>query len=362
MKHIYKLLFLVVLLPLSVVANDSKFKGKHTKEKKIHKEYTVNADAGLKINNSYGSVHIVTWSQNKTVIDVIIKTNGNNEDKVSEKLNEITIDFNSTSAMVSAITQFGSKKGTWSSWWGKGNDNVSVEVNYIIKLPATNSVNIHNDYGTVSIDMLKGNASIHCDYGQLIIGELMAENNTLNFDYTQNATIQYMKSGKINADYSEFTLQKAERLHLNADYSTSEIGDVHDLNYNNNHGKISLDKVGKIVGRGDYIQHNIGSVSKSLNINTDYGGVNIDSLLASCEAVLINANYARVTLGLSQGLAFNFELDLNYSSLKGKDLFQYTNTSEDNSSKLYLGFYGKKDSGNILTIKANYGGVTFNKK
>ena len=82
MKHIYNILILVALLPLSVVANNDKFKGKHTKEKKIHKEYTVNADAGLKIDNSYGSVNIVTWNQNKTVIDVVIKTNGDNEEKV----------------------------------------------------------------------------------------------------------------------------------------------------------------------------------------------------------------------------------------------------------------------------------------
>ncbi len=361
MKHIYKILFLIVLLPLSVVANDGTFKGKHTKEKKIHKEYTVNANAGLKIDNSYGSVNIVTWNENRTVIDVIIKTNGDNEEKVLEKLKEIEVEFTANGAKVSAITSFGSKKSSWSSWWGKGNNNVSVEVNYIIKLPVTNSVDITNDYGAISIDSLKGNASINCDYGQLIIGELMAENNDLNFDYTKNSTIQYMKSGKINADYSGFLLQKAESLQVNADYSTSEIGEVNDLNYNNDHGKITIEKVGKLIGRGDYIQHNIGSVSKSLNIHTDYGGVNVETLLASCKEIFINAEYARISLGLSQGLSFNFKLNLEYSSLKGEENFQYSEKSEDNSSKLYLGHFGSKNSGNTLNINSNYGGVTFTK-
>jgi len=361
MKHIYKILFLVALLPLSVTANDGKLKGKHTKEKKIHKEYTVNAGAGLEIDNSYGSVNVITWDQNKTVIDVIIKTNGNNEDKVSEKLNEITVDFTANGSKVSATTKFGSKRGGWSSWWGKGNNNVSVEVNYIIKLPVTNSVNIHNDYGAISIDKLKGNASINCDYGQLNLGELLAENNSLNFDYTQNSTIQYMKSGKINADYSGFTLQKAENLHINADYTTSEIGEVNNLNYNNDHGKITIEKVGKLIGKGDYIHHNIGSVSKSLNINADYGGVKVDKVMASCKELAINADYTRISLGISQELSFNFKLNLEYSNLKGEDLLQYTNKSEDNSSKLYVGYYGTKNSGNTLSINANYGGITFKK-
>ena len=359
MKPIYKILILIALLPLSVVANDGKFKGKHTKEKKIHKEYAVNPGAGLKIDNSYGSINIVTWNQNKTVIDVVIKTNGNDEDKVSEKLKEITVDFTANSSKVTAKTHFGSKRSGWSSWFGSGNNNVSVEVNYIIKLPVTNSVDISNDYGTISIDKLEGNASIRCDYGQLIIGELLAENNSLNFDYTNNSTIQFMKSGKINADYSEFTLQNAEILQISADYSTSEIGEVKDLTYNNDHGKLTIEKAEKLVGRGDYIHHNIGSVSKSLHIHTDYGAVKVDQLMASCKEVVINADYAQIKLGLSQDLAFNFDLNLDYTSLKGEDLFHFTNKSDENSSKVYLGHFGTKNSGNTLKINANYGSVTF---
>tara|TARA_R100000935_G_scaffold1439_1_gene4507 strand:- start:58362 stop:59450 length:1089 start_codon:yes stop_codon:yes gene_type:complete len=359
MKHIYKILFLIVLLPLSVVANNEKFKGKHTKEKKIHKEYTVNADAGLKIDNSYGSITIVTWNQNKTVIDVIIKTNGNNEEKVIEKLKEIDVDFTANRSKVTAITNFGSKKGGWSSWFGSGNNNVSVEVNYTIKIPVTNSVNLHNDYGSITLDKLEGNASIHCDYGQLIIGELLAENNSLNFDYTNNSTIQYMKSGKITADYSGFTLGKAAKLQINADYTKSEIREVEDVNYNNDYGKITIDKAKHVVANGDYIHHNFGSISGSLDVNTDYGTVKIDTVLPSVKKVILKLNYTSATIGMANGLNFNFEMDLNYTNIKGKEQFQFTHKTEKNSSKIYLGHYGKKDSGNTININANYGGVTF---
>lgn len=361
MKHIYKILFLVTLLPLLALANDRKFQGKYTKEKKIHKEYAVNAGAALKIDNSYGSVSIVTWNQNKTIIDVVIKTNGDNEEKVAEKLNEITVDFTGNKSKISASTQFRSKKGSWSSWWGKGKNNISIEVNYIIKIPITNSVSINNDYGTVSIDRLEGNASIHCDYGQLIIGELMAENNSLNFDFTKNSTIQFMKSGEINADYSEFTLHKAERLQINADFTTSEIDEVNDLTYNNDHGKITIGKVNKVNGRGDYIHHNIESVSASLNINADYGAVNVDTLLATFKKATIRGDYSKINIGLSQGARFNFELNLDSSALKGEDVLQFTSKTEDNSSKLYLGYYGTKDSDSTLTINADYGSITFTK-
>ncbi len=72
-----------------------------------------------------------------------------------------------------------------------------MEINYTIKVPVTNSVNLENDYGAISLDKLEGQAKISCDYGQLRIGELWAENNSLNFDYTNKSTIAFMKSGKI---------------------------------------------------------------------------------------------------------------------------------------------------------------------
>ena len=49
---LYKSLLIMLFLPMMVLANNpDKFKGKHTKEKTITKEFSVNSDALLKINN-----------------------------------------------------------------------------------------------------------------------------------------------------------------------------------------------------------------------------------------------------------------------------------------------------------------------
>jgi hypothetical protein len=357
MKHIYNIIFLIVLLPLSVVANNEKFNGKHTKEKKIHKEYTVNASAGLKIDNSYGNVNIVTWNQNKTVIDVVIKTNGDNEDKVMEKLKGITVDFTSNGSKVTATTRFGERNARWNDWFGSGKSNVSVEVNYTIKIPITNSVTINNDYGTVNIDRLEGNALIHCDYGQLIIGELLAENNALNFDHSRNSTIQFIKSGTINADYSGFTLQKGEDIKINADHSNSEIGEVNTLTYNNDHGKISIEKVGALQAKGDHISHKIGTISKAININSDYGSITIQRIEATCKNVTLRSSYSGIKIGLAPNYKFDFTLNLDYTSLKDEEILNITNRNESNSSKLLQGYYGAKGSGNVLNINTEYGSV-----
>jgi len=359
MKSQFRAILFLLLLPALMVGNNDKFKGKYTKEKTLKKEYTVNSNATLEIDNSYGNVDVVSWNENRTVIEVTIRTNGNNEERVQKKLDDIDVDFSGSASRVSAKTRFNGKKNSSWSWFGNNNKNVSMEINYTIKVPVTNSVDLSNDYGSISLNRIEGRAKINCDYGQLIIGELMGENNDLNFDYTKNSTISYMKSGKINADYSGFTLDKADRLDLNADYSKSEIIDVTDLNYNCDYGRITVNKVNNLVGQGDYIPCDVGALSGSLDINADYGSITVDRITSSAGDVEIQSDYTRIKVGFDSGYNFDFVVNLQYGSLKGQESVNISHQSKSGSDKKYSGYHGSKGSGNTVNINSEYGGVTF---
>lgn len=346
---------------MMAIAGPDKFKGKYTKEKTLNREYTVNSNAGLRVVNSYGNIDVVSWNENRIVIEVVIRTNGDNEDKVQKKLDEITVEFSGNGSLVTAKTIFGhNKSGSW-SWWKKHRSNVSMEINYTIKVPVTNTVDLSNNYGSISLNRLQGTAKINCDYGQIIIGELLGENNSLNFDYTNNSTIEYMKSGKINADYSSFTLVKAGRLKLNADYTNSEILEVDNLNYNSDYGKLTVKKVNTLVGRGDYIPNRIGTVTGSLNLNTDYGSITIERLTSTVKDVTINSNYTGVKIGFDSNLSFDFYIQLSYASLRGEDDLSVIKTDKRNHRKTYEGYYNQQNSGTKININSTYGGVSFNK-
>ena len=58
---------------------------------------------------------------------------------------------------------------------------------------------------------LKGRAELSCDYGKITTKELLADNNDISFDYSNNCYFEYIKGGKINADYSGFTVSKANQ-------------------------------------------------------------------------------------------------------------------------------------------------------
>ncbi|GAB5399384.1 MAG: hypothetical protein Aureis2KO_09690 [Aureisphaera sp.] len=361
MKPLFKLVFLALLLPMVVMANnDSKFKGKYTKTKTLNKEYTVNANADLRVDNSYGNIDIVTWGENRTVIEVVITTNGNNEERVQDKLDNIDVDFSGSASLVTAKTIFkGRKNSSWSFW--KKNNNVRMEINYTIKLPATNSVDLDNDYGAININKLEGSCKLSCDYGQVNIGSLMANDNYLSFDYTNNSTIEYMKGGKINADYSGFTLERVEDLEINADYTKSEILNAKSIDYTNDYGRISVGGVDNITGRGDYIPLKIEELRGDLNVNSDYGSVTVKNIAASAGDITIQSDYAGIKLGFDSGYHFDFFIDLSYAGLSGKEDLEVMKSAKDYSSKSYSGYHGSKNSGNTITINSDYGGVSLTK-
>ncbi len=356
----YKTVYMLLLIPTLVLGNNNpEWNAAHTKEKTIKKEYTVNSNATLKVHNSYGNVNVLTYSGNKVLIEVTIKTISNNADKAKEKLDEITVEFNASSDLVSAKTIFNKNKSkSWWNNWGSSN-NVKMEVNYVIKLPITNNVDLNNDYGNINLEKLEGRAVLNCDYGKITTKELMADNNSISFDYTNNSYFEYIKSGKINADYSDYTVAKAKQLTVNADYTKSNIKIAEDVNYTCDYGSFTAENINNLKGNGDYLTVVLGDVYKNVEINADYGSIKIGKMTANAGNVNIVANYAGITIGYDPAYNFKFELDLEYASLRDSDGFEFSKKKLETSEKYYLGYYGSPSASSLVKISSDYGSVSF---
>ena len=351
-----------MLLPFGAMAfsGGGGMNGKYTKEKTIKKEFDVNSDALLKVKNSYGNLNLTSWDQDKVMIEVYIKTNGNNEDKVQDRLDEIDVTFDSSASMVSAITKLGDRSNNWGWKWGKRN-NVSVQVNYTIKLPVKNSINLSNDYGNIYLDRVDGHAKISCDYGKMEIGQLRGRNNELRFDYTSRSTFEYINSAEIIADYSGFTVEKSGDLKVNADYTNAVIREMGDLNYTCDYGSLEVGKVNSVSGSGDYIGVKLGQVNGSVSITADYGSIKIEEMTADAGDVSIRSDYTGIKIGYAPEYHFDFDITTEYAGVNGIGDFEIQVRKERSSEKYYNGYYGSDNSGNTIQIDSQYGGVSFYK-
>lgn len=355
MKTMYKILLIFILIPLAITATEKK--GKYTKNKVIKKEYTVNKDALLNISNKFGNIDIVTNTSNKIEIIVSITTNGDNEEKVQERLNEITVAFEASSSTVSAKTMIEKSSNSWNLWGNKS--NVNMEINYLIKMPVTNNVDLSNDYGGIGLDKLEGSAKISCDYGKINIGELLNNSNTINMDYTNKSTIEFMKNGTVNADYSTLHIEKTGNVKLNADYSHLSIGTINTLDYKCDYGDLKIKTANNLNGNCDYMHTTVEKLSGSGVFNIDYGSLKINSLAPDFKQLTVVSSYTQMKFGINTASSFNLEANLSYGNLKFDDNFTFNKEISKTTSKYYEGYFKSPNPNSKINIKSSYGNVTF---
>ncbi len=354
MNTMNKILLVFLLIPLLGIANPEYKKGKYEKSKKVKKEYSVNANALVKISNKYGNLDVVTWGENRVVIEVTITVSGNSEDKIESRLNKIHIQFSGSSNQVTAKTVIDKV----SSGWFGSNNNINYQIDYKVKMPVTNNVNFINDYGTISLNELKGKANINCDYGKVLIGSLYHEDNSINMDYTSNSVIEFINTGRVNADYSKLRIEKAKYIDLNADYTTTVIENIEKLDFNCDYGKIEVENGNIIEGNGDYLTMRFGKVYKKLVVDADYGGIRINKVMNGFDSVKIVSDYTGIKIGLEDGISFDFIAKLSYAGFSyDKDNITYIKRIEKSESKYFEGFVNKENSNSKIEITSDYGSV-----
>ena len=353
MKYFKHILIFLLLLGSGTKIQAQEF------TKKIHKEIEVSKDALIEIDNSYGDLNITSWDQNIVVIDVLITVKGKNSKKNQKELNNIDVSFLLSPEKVRAKTKIGMG---WGFGWFHTSTSGKYKIDYNIKLPKTSSVDLTNDYGTIRLNSLEGKANISCDYGQLIIGELMADNNILAFDNTSNSSIEYIEGGVIKADYSDFEIEKAGNIDLYADYTKAYFNSIETLIFKNDYGELTTNNVGTLVGLGDHLTLKCGVLNKRLDLSEGkkYGSINIKQIQPSVESVIINAENNSIKLGMDKNWTFNYEFNMNYGGLSSSLALDHSISFETNNENYYKGTFNPSDTLSTLCIKSKYGSLELN--
>ena len=352
MKKHYKILILFILIPFLGFSNDDSF---ISKQNSIKKTFIVNSNAGIDVDNKYGSISVSTWDEDKIDIDISIKVTGPNENWVNERLNSIDVDITALKSMVTAVTKLGS-----SSLKSKGSNN-SFEINYVIKIPKNGTVKLMNKYGNITILTLDGASDITCKYGKVTAGKLNNTNNRFQIEYCQNSTIDYIKNGTIEARYSGLKINDSGNLNLDTNYTDLVVADGQNIKYDCNYGTLKFQKINSFSGSGNYLTISIAEISNNVNVDATYSKINISTITSKANNININTGYTDVSLGYDTNYAFDFDINTKYGNIKSDNSLDVSVTESKNASKRISGFNKKKGQNKIL-INSNYGNVTLIKK
>lgn len=360
LKIQFRLALLLLLMPFIVLASTEIETAKTTKERTIKKSFNVSSNATLKVNNSFGNINIITWNENRIEFDITIKVTGNNADKVQDRLDRIDVDFSSSNSLVSAVTEIGKNEKNWWNWGKKA--SLKMEINYVIKMPMTNNVDLSNKFGSITLDKLKGSSKIRCDHGKITTKELLSNNNVINFNHTKNSYFEYIKEGKISANHSGYTIAKTEQIDIKANHTSSTVEYAEHVDYNCNFGSIKVDNVNNLEGKGNHLTIRVGTIFKDLEINANHGSLKINRIASKANSIVINSQFTSSTIGFDAAFNFNFDLDFQHGSLRDSEGFNFINKETNHTTKNYKGYYGTKDSGNMVKINSKHGSVSFKKQ
>lgn len=281
--------------------------------KSYSENYDVNADAKVSITNKFGHVHVESWDRAQVAVDVVASVAAKSEEQAQKLLDKIDVEIKGSADLVEAETKFSGKMDC---------NKCDITININVKMPASNALELYHEFGNATIGDLSGPTEIQVEYGNLEIGGLTSRSNEITVKFG-SLIADYFKAADLKIEYGELELEKAEYLDLYTRFSGLEIGEVSELILDSEYDGLELSSVDKLEGRMAFSGLEIGEISESLEIESEYGGIEIDRVTEGFSLVKISSSFGDVELDISSSASY---------SLHAKSSFGDIDFPEDNAS------------------------------
>ncbi len=248
-------------------------KGLIEKKKVVIKTYPLISSDKISLSNKFGEMRLITWDKQKIQITITIIAKAASERRVSEMVNEITIESRKDATGIICITNF---KTEIDPRDGALKDE-EYSINYEVFLPADNPLYVINKFGTLIVPDYNGEAEIISQHGELRTGRISnAKEVAVEFG---RAEIFHINNGHISIRYSLAEINKlsgnitatfefADSIRISMD------NDIKSMTIENTYSTLYLDLA--------------GSFSAKIKINTQLNGVITASALKVEEEVIKN--------------------------------------------------------------------------
>jgi hypothetical protein len=275
-------LFILLTFSVSIASAQEKEKKKYefSKERNFSQTYNASGNDKLKISNQFGTVDIKTWNKNEVKVDVHIATSSNIKEANDDRFESIEIKHSKEGNSIFFETEMNNTKNK--SY--KGNQNNTIDIDYVVYMPANITLSVKNKFGKTIIPDLNNEVKIEQQFGELVTGRL-----------SQNADIEV-----------KFSKASFEALN-NADLSIEFAKDP--VNIKNATGKLDL-----------RVRHSKSGVT----INTDQ--------LTDLD---VDVEFSNIGLVLNKNASADFRIKTNFGSLTNNTSFAIKDEDEDRDERKY---------------------------
>lgn len=188
-----QLLSLLFFLTVVVAAQ-----AQYTETKEFQKRFAVEPETAIEISNKYGKVELVTWDKDSVLFDIRMKVEERKMNRLDRTLNNIDFDFTSSSHYLIARTIVDKNKSQLEAEFQRFKETLlqadgTIEIDYKVWVPASNSLKVENKFGDIYIDDYNGPITIGLSNGKLKAHDLTNQ-ATIKLNFA-DASINSMKKG-----------------------------------------------------------------------------------------------------------------------------------------------------------------------
>ena len=375
-NHISLLTLLALLLPQFLLATVAFPAAAATFDKRLSETYSVNNSGRVSLDNRYGEIKVVTWTQQQVKIDVLIQVQARNQDDADDVFDRIDVRLSGGSNSASAVTSISSGGGGsfWSNFFSfGGSSSDDYKIYYTISMPAGAQLDVAAKYCDVELPSLSGRTSLEVGYGDLIAGKLtgtnevsvsygsarvddLGPNSTVRMRYSEGS---FRHAGDLNYDgrYSESRFGQVGALRLDVGYEEIDVESATEIRLSGNYNELAVERVERVYLDGNYTDFNLGTVTKVLEMDGNYGDIEVERLAADFVRVSIRASYADVDIDVEDNSGFTLDLSARYGDISvPTDGLTNREIRSEGSTESVKGTKSGSGTGTIR-IETNYGDI-----
>jgi hypothetical protein len=347
MKTYSRLIPVIILMILLV----PKVWAREEYTKIINKEYPVNPDAQLVLDNRFGTIHCNNWDKNVISVEVRITVTASSEETAKKLLDMVTISASGSASLVEVKTSIaeGGFKG-----------RTKVNIDYNVNMPVTISLDLTNKFGDVFINEVGGKVKLNLAYGNMEVNKLANSDNLLDIKFSK-VNIKFIKGAVVLLKYSDLELDYAGSLRLDSKYSNLTANKIIALNVNFEGGKLDMENSSAVDSKSKFSDLGISRIEKSLNLDIQYGNCDVTEIAENFNNITIENKYGAVSVGIPDNASYSLDAELRYCDLDfPEDHANFTEKIITNTSKSYKATVGKeKNPVAKVTVRSEYGNVSF---
>lgn len=312
--------------------------------KNYSESFEVNEDVKLTLRNKYGNLTIEAWDKNQVTIDVEITVDARNQKDSQRILDKISVEMSGSSTSVSAKTEFGGNLNC---------KNCEFSIDYNIKMPMKTMLDLKNEFGNAYISDIEGMSSVDVRYGNLEMGKVLGKDSQIQVKFG-NGEIDYLKSGNVQIEYGNFELGKAEYLSIDTKFSGVEIGEVSELNMDSEYDGLEIGSVDILQLDAAFTGMEIGEIFTKAEIESSYGGIEIDRVAGGFSLIDIETEFGGVELSVSSTASYKLVGEANFGEIDfNKSEVEIITMKEESFNMEVEAFVGDdRSSTSIVKLKA----------